>query len=190
MQAFPSSGLTGAWLTPLTGSQLSAVQAFPSSNASGVPARQSSTASQVSLPEQTSLSSQRLSVATFAMPLIGSQLSTVQLTPSSGFSGVFETPVIGSQLSAVQASPSSHDPASARCQIPASSLQPSMVVADVIPNPLRTNLIADAEARGCTVIDGLGMLVSQGVISIKYWTGVDVEPSAMRDRVVEVLGME
>lgn len=67
------------------------------------------------------------------------------------------------------------------------SLDPRMVVADVIPNPLRTRLIADAEKRGCTVIDGLGMLVNQGVISIKYWTGVDVEPKLMRDRVVEVL---
>jgi shikimate dehydrogenase len=78
----------------------------------------------------------------------------------------------------------------ARLNIDLDSLQPSMLVADVIPNPLRTNLITDAEARGCTVIDGLGMLVGQGVISIKYWTGIDVEPSAMRQRVVEVLGME
>ena len=69
------------------------------------------------------------------------------------------------------------------------SLDPRMIVADVIPNPLRTNLINDAERRGCTVIDGLGMLVNQGVISIKYWTGVDVEPDVMRDRVVTVLGL-
>ena len=56
-------------------------------------------------------------------------------------------------------------------------LRPELIVADVIPNPLRTNLVQDAESRGCTVIDGLGMLVNQGVISIKYWTGEDVEPS-------------
>ena len=36
-----------------------------------------------------------------------------------------------------------------------------MVVADVIPNPPRTNLVKDAEAIGCTVLDGLGMLVNQ-----------------------------
>ncbi|MBM83277.1 MAG: shikimate dehydrogenase [Planctomycetaceae bacterium] len=74
-------------------------------------------------------------------------------------------------------------------QIPVNveSLQPSMVVADVIANPLRTNLIKDAESRGCTVLDGLGMLVNQGVISIKYWTGVDVEAQVMRDKIVEII---
>ena len=75
----------------------------------------------------------------------------------------------------------------ARIGINVESLQPSMVVADVIANPLRTNLIKDAETRGCTVLDGLGMLVNQGVISIKYWTGVDVEAQVMRDKIVEII---
>ncbi len=66
------------------------------------------------------------------------------------------------------------------------SLAASMVVADVIPNPLTTHLMRDAGSRGCTVIDGLGMLVNQGVISIKYWTGVDVEAAVMRDAIVKV----
>ena len=69
-------------------------------------------------------------------------------------------------------------------------LRPTMVVADVIPNPLETRLIKDARSQGCQVINGLGMLVNQGVISIKYWTGCDVEAEPMRARVVQVLGME
>jgi shikimate dehydrogenase len=77
----------------------------------------------------------------------------------------------------------------ARLDLNVHSLQAHQVVADVIPNPLRTHFISDAEARGCKVIDGLGMLVNQGVISIRYWTGVEVEPAVMRDRVREVLGM-
>jgi shikimate dehydrogenase len=76
--------------------------------------------------------------------------------------------------------------ADARLDLDTSTLQPHMVVADVIPNPPRTRLIADAEARGCTVLDGLGMLVNQGVISIRHWTGVDADPAVMR-REVEVL---
>jgi shikimate dehydrogenase len=60
------------------------------------------------------------------------------------------------------------------------SLQPHMVVADVIPNPPRTALIRDAEARGCVTLDGLGMLVNQGVICIKLWTGTAADPAVMR----------
>ena len=56
-----------------------------------------------------------------------------------------------------------------------------MVVADVIPNPPRTALIRDAEARGCLTLDGLGMLVNQGAISIKLWTGLDADPAVMRE---------
>lgn len=67
------------------------------------------------------------------------------------------------------------------------SLTPNMVVADVIPNPPRTRLIRDAEAHGCTVIDGIGMLVNQGVISLKYWTGIDAEPTVMRAKMEEIL---
>ena len=63
-----------------------------------------------------------------------------------------------------------------------------MVVADVIPNPPRTRLMRDAEQRGCTVIDGLGMLVNQGVIGIKYWTGVDVDAGVMRRTLDELFG--
>ena len=74
----------------------------------------------------------------------------------------------------------------ARVKVDMASITPSMVVADIIPNPPRTALIREAEARGCRVIDGLGMLVNQGVIGIKYWTGVDVDPSVMRRTVEEI----
>ncbi len=69
------------------------------------------------------------------------------------------------------------------------SLKPGMVVCDVIVNPARTRLIRDAEAQGCTAIDGLGMLVNQGVISVKYWTGVDADPSVMRKTVAGIFGV-
>jgi shikimate dehydrogenase len=61
-----------------------------------------------------------------------------------------------------------------------------MVVADIIPNPPRTRLVRDAEQRGCKVIDGLGMLVNQGVIGVKYWTGVDVDPAVMRKTIADL----
>ena len=61
-----------------------------------------------------------------------------------------------------------------------STLKPGMVVADVIVDPPDTRFLRDAKAQGCTVIDGLGMLINQGVIGVKYWTGIDADPGAMR----------
>jgi shikimate dehydrogenase len=76
----------------------------------------------------------------------------------------------------------------ARLGLDTGSLQPQMIVADVIPNPPRTRLVRDAEARGCKVIDGLGMLVNQGVIGIKYWTGIDPDPAVMRKALEDIFG--
>lgn len=74
----------------------------------------------------------------------------------------------------------------ARLNLDLDTLRPGMIVADVIPNPPRTNLIRDAEARGCTTLDGLGMLVNQGVVGIRHWTGVAVDPTVMRRRLEEL----
>lgn len=79
--------------------------------------------------------------------------------------------------------------AEARLNLDVSSLHPGMVVADVIGNPPRTRLIRDAEARGCTALDGLGMLVNQGVVGVQYWTGIDPDPRVMRKALQEALGL-
>ena len=55
-----------------------------------------------------------------------------------------------------------------------------MLVCDVIPNPPRTRLIEDAQSRGCTALDGLGMLVNQGVIGVKLWSGRTPRAEVMR----------
>jgi shikimate dehydrogenase len=75
-----------------------------------------------------------------------------------------------------------------RLDLDMASFRPGMIVADVIPNPPRTLLIREAQARGCRTLDGLGMLVNQGVISIKHWTAVDVEAGVMRRKVEELFG--
>ena len=66
------------------------------------------------------------------------------------------------------------------------SLRSGVVVADVIPNPPTTNLLREAKSRGCITLDGLGMLVNQGVIGIKYWTGIDVDASVMRKALEDI----
>ena len=74
----------------------------------------------------------------------------------------------------------------ARVPIDPNTIREGMVVADVIPNPPRTRLVRDAEARGAIAIDGLGMLVNQGVIGLSYWTGIDVDAGVMRAKLEEL----
>lgn len=62
-----------------------------------------------------------------------------------------------------------------------STLRPGLTVADVIPNPPDTALMKAAAAAGCTTLDGLGMLVEQGRIGIRLWTGLTPDPAVMRD---------
>ena len=64
-----------------------------------------------------------------------------------------------------------------------------MIVADVIPNPPKTRLIRDANEKGCTTIDGLEMLVGQGVIGIEYWTGESPNPEIMRDSLEKIFSL-
>ena len=68
------------------------------------------------------------------------------------------------------------------------SLKSDMVVADVIPNPPSTRLVREARKQGCQVIDGLGMLVAQGVIGIEYWTSQTPDPKVMRRGLEVVFG--
>jgi shikimate dehydrogenase len=77
--------------------------------------------------------------------------------------------------------------AEARVPLLLDSLRSGVIVADVIFNPPQTRLIRDAAARGCTTLDGLGMLVNQGVIAFKIWTGVDPDAEVMREAIEEYL---
>ena len=77
----------------------------------------------------------------------------------------------------------------ARLDLDLDSLKPGMIVADVIFNPVRTRLLADAEARGCRVLDGLGMLVNQGIVGIQYWTGIDPDAAVMRQALESAMGV-
>jgi shikimate dehydrogenase len=75
----------------------------------------------------------------------------------------------------------------ARVPLDIETLAPDTLVADVIINPPRTRLLRDAESRGCKTLGGLGMLVNQGVISFKIWTGVDPDPDVMQEALEEYL---
>jgi shikimate dehydrogenase len=60
-------------------------------------------------------------------------------------------------------------------------------VMDCIYNPLKTQLLKDAEEAGCIVINGLGMFVHQGAEQIRIWTGKEPPIEIMREVVVAKL---
>lgn len=75
--------------------------------------------------------------------------------------------------------------AAVRVPVDERSLRPGLIVADVIPNPPKTRLLASAESAGCTVLDGLGMLVGQGILGIRFWAGIDADATVMRQALRE-----
>ena len=77
----------------------------------------------------------------------------------------------------------------ARLALDLDSLQPGMVVADVVFSPVRTRFLDDAAARGCRDIDGLGMLVNQGIVGMQYWTGIDPDAAVMRAALESAMGV-
>lgn len=71
-------------------------------------------------------------------------------------------------------------PDSTRPDINYDSLSEQMIVCDVIPNPPQTGFLEAARLQGAKTLDGLGMLVYQGAIAFKMWTGQDAPTEVMK----------
>lgn len=65
----------------------------------------------------------------------------------------------------------------------------NMIVCDVIPNPPQTPFLRRAAERGARTLDGLGMLVYQGAIGFKMWSGQDAPVSIMRQALANEFGV-
>jgi shikimate dehydrogenase len=61
----------------------------------------------------------------------------------------------------------------------------SLVVADLVYDPLLTGLLATARSRGLRTADGLGMLLHQAVRGFERWFGVRPEVTAELRALVE-----
>ncbi|MES1258354.1 MAG: shikimate dehydrogenase [Acidobacteriota bacterium] len=57
---------------------------------------------------------------------------------------------------------------------------PRMLVTDAVPNPPETALLKYVKELGFPVLDGLSMLVHQGVIGFRMWTGQDAPEGVMK----------
>ena len=60
----------------------------------------------------------------------------------------------------------------------ASLLHPDLIVSDIIYNPKQTRLLQMASENGCSVFNGLYMLLFQGAEAFRLWTGkqMPIEP--------------
>ena len=69
-----------------------------------------------------------------------------------------------------------------------SALASSCCVYDIIYTPRPTQLLLRAAARGCRSLDGLEMLVEQGAVALRLWSGrTDVPVEVMREALLSQL---
>jgi shikimate dehydrogenase len=67
--------------------------------------------------------------------------------------------------------------------------RPGMLVCDAVFNPPETRLLATARKLGLPVLDGLSMLVYQGVIGFQLWTGQNPPEQVMKQALARALGL-
>src|SRR5439155_380394 len=64
--------------------------------------------------------------------------------------------------------------------LPAKLHRPNTVVLDMVYEPLDTRLLRDAQQAGCTIVDGLEMLLAQAVAQFETWTGLEAPVDVMK----------
>ncbi len=65
----------------------------------------------------------------------------------------------------------------------ADSIGTYATVVDLVYRPGGTPFLDAAQAAGCSVVDGLEMLVQQGALSLEAWTGLPAPIRVMREAV-------
>jgi shikimate dehydrogenase len=64
-----------------------------------------------------------------------------------------------------------------------------MLVSDAVPNPPETTLLKTAKELGLPVLDGLSMLVHQGAIGFRMWTGQEAPEAIMKEALRQALDL-
>jgi len=71
--------------------------------------------------------------------------------------------------------------------LPFLSFGPGQVACDLVYNPVETLFMKRAGRAGATTLNGLGMLLYQGVLSFELWTGKAAPVEVMREALNEVV---
>jgi shikimate dehydrogenase len=68
-------------------------------------------------------------------------------------------------------------------------MRSGLVVFDVVYNPVNTRLLQEAQKAGAKIVSGLMMLVHQGALAFKLWTGREAPIEVMVKATREGLGV-
>jgi len=90
----------------------------------------------------------------------------------------------------IHTTPAGMSPREDECVVPEELLNETVVVMDIVYNPLETSLLKKAGARGCLTISGLGMFIHQGAEQFRLWTGLEAPINVMAGTVREALHYE
>lgn len=71
--------------------------------------------------------------------------------------------------------------------LPPEYMKPEQFFFDACYNPDKTQFLLDAEAKGCRILNGLGMSLYQGVVQIELWTGKEAPVEVMRKELLQIL---
>jgi len=69
------------------------------------------------------------------------------------------------------------------------TLRNNMIVCDGVHNPVETPFLKEVAKMGCKTLDGFSMLINQGAISFKLWTGHDAPVEVMKDALEKEFGL-
>lgn len=77
--------------------------------------------------------------------------------------------------------------AETQLNIDSETLRSKLAVVDMVPNVHETALVKEARAAGSPVVDGIDLMVQQGILAIRLWTNADADPEGMRRALIPAL---
>lgn len=81
----------------------------------------------------------------------------------------------------INATPVGMGESAGQSSVPAEFIKEGMVVADTVYHPRMTQILKDAEAKGCKVIGGIGMMIEQAARGEEIWYGVNMPTQEILD---------
>jgi shikimate dehydrogenase len=111
----------------------------------------------------------------------GARVTTHSLTPSTLAAQMATADVV------LHCTPIGMHPEEGKSLVPPDLWRAGMTVFDAVYNPRRTQLLHDAHAAGCRVVEGLEMFLGQAYVQFDLWTGQPAPRAVMRNVLEERL---